>query len=479
MKKMLYLCLFAIEMTGCATASYEFQFSTQSVTPGKPASRLCKVHYMNNDENTIDGKYYVPQVEELLKNKGIVVVKGETEDVDCLITISHSTSYGKEQRIGQTWGQTGVSGSTSYTNASASVYGVGNSAYGYGQSTTYTTYRPTYGVTGTYTYDVARSYNGLYLQAVNTKTGEELWNSAISYAGNVNEKFTDLFPAFKCILSYNMLKNFTQTIFVSQKQINQMYKGQCSEILWGSASKEERRAHWGNAEAQVKLGSMYFWGQGQSVDYAKAFYWFSKAAEQGHPVAERTLAMLYMSGEGTEQNLSKAFDWFSKAAEQGDADAQARLGLLYILEDADFNKYVPNNPEKALYWLNKSIEQNNSYGKAILAELYYRGEHIKQDMTKAFELYKQVQTEVPVAKARLACYSPNVRTLKQHFDKCLLMAKQGNIQAQIAVAAAYNDGLGTKKDPRKAYEWIEKVAKQDPEYEETRKALAKELSNKK
>lgn len=484
MRKIFFLCLLASWLIGCATApGYEFQFATQSIIPGKPANRLCKIHYENKDEKTIDGKIYIPQVEDLLKNKGITIVKDDVEGIDCLITVSHTTEYGKEQRVGHTWGQTGVSGSTSYTNASASVYGMGNSAYGYGQSTTYTTYRPTYGVTGTYTYDVARSYNSLFMQAVNTKTGEELWNSAISYAGNVDEKFTDLLPAFKCILSFNMLKNFTQKIFVSQKQLKQMYDGKCSEIQWDSDSEEIKKAHWGNVKDQVLLGGRYLHGIGVSVDYAKAFYWLSKAAEQGNATAEFALGGMYFDGSGVDRDYAKAIEWFSKAADQGHATAQAMLGGMYVWSDEDLRKFIPKDTTQALSWLNKSVEQHDALGEVILADLYYEGEGVKQDLNKAIEIYSNISDREDfagsLAEARLSCYDKKIFTVKQHFDKCLAMAKQGNAKAQYAVAMAYREGAGTKKDLEKSYEWIKKAAKQDSRYKAIEQRFAEKLSKKK
>ena len=45
----------------------------------------------------------------------------------------------------------------------------------------------------------------------------------------------------------------------------------------------EPLANQGNSEAQYWIGSMYFNGQGVAQDYSKAFYWFSKAADQNYP----------------------------------------------------------------------------------------------------------------------------------------------------------------------------------------------------
>jgi len=48
-------------------------------------------------------------------------------------------------------------------------------------------------------------------------------------------------------------------------------------------------AQQGNANAQVRLGYCYFFGQGVPQDYKKALFWFNKAAEQGYDDAKTAI----------------------------------------------------------------------------------------------------------------------------------------------------------------------------------------------
>ena len=57
-------------------------------------------------------------------------------------------------------------------------------------------------------------------------------------------------------------------------------------------------------------------------DYARAFYCFEKAAEQGSDAAQYNCGLLYEHGEGTAEDKAKALMWYEKAAEQGHSDAQ-------------------------------------------------------------------------------------------------------------------------------------------------------------
>jgi hypothetical protein len=53
-----------------------------------------------------------------------------------------------------------------------------------------------------------------------------------------------------------------------------------------------RLADAGNAEAQFRLGEMYWYGDGTAVDMSKSRAWLQKAASSGHAGARETLAVL-------------------------------------------------------------------------------------------------------------------------------------------------------------------------------------------
>ena len=77
----------------------------------------------------------------------------------------------------------------------------------------------------------------------------------------------------------------------------------------------------GDADAQFKLGSGYYYGNGTPIDREKAVEWWQKAAEQGHAGAQCSFGYCWYKGIVVEKDITKAIEWFQKAAEQGDADA--------------------------------------------------------------------------------------------------------------------------------------------------------------
>jgi TPR repeat protein len=59
---------------------------------------------------------------------------------------------------------------------------------------------------------------------------------------------------------------------------------------------------------------MYEKGNGVEPDYAQAFEWYRKAAEQGFAQGQLNLALMYQKGRGAPQDNAAAFFWFNLAA---------------------------------------------------------------------------------------------------------------------------------------------------------------------
>ena len=72
----------------------------------------------------------------------------------------------------------------------------------------------------------------------------------------------------------------------------------------------------GHAEAMLRLGFAYEYGNGIEKNVYAAVKWFRKAAEQGLAPAQDQLAYCYDKGVGLERNLDKAIEWCQKACDQ-------------------------------------------------------------------------------------------------------------------------------------------------------------------
>ena len=95
------------------------------------------------------------------------------------------------------------------------------------------------------------------------------------------------------------------------------------------AAAVAQRAETGSAKDETELGDVYQYGNGLPKDYAKARFWYGKAADQGYLAAMENLANMDYLGKGGPQDDVSAAKWLQKAADYGDGEAQAALGQMY------------------------------------------------------------------------------------------------------------------------------------------------------
>ena len=112
----------------------------------------------------------------------------------------------------------------------------------------------------------------------------------------------------------------------------------------------QTQAAQGNAEAQNKLGNLYFLGQSVPPNNTTAREWFEKSAAHGNADAQNNLGFLYDKGQG---DYAKAQEWYEKAAAQRHAAAQSNLGWLYAN-----GRGVPQDYVRAYMWWSLAAAQS-------------------------------------------------------------------------------------------------------------------------
>lgn len=223
----------------------------------------------------------------------------------------------------------------------------------------------------------------------------------------------------------------------------------------------------GKAQAQFKLGKMYFEGKIRKYirqNDEKALHWYREAAKQGHVQAQFYLGEMYANGKGVAHNEDEATEWYRKAAEQkyakavkqlhnvakqGNAQAQNYLGDMYVIgkgmvsqnEEEAIKLYcraAEQGYTKSLKNLHKIAEQGHAQVQFNLGEMYANGKGVFLNDNKAFEWYRKA-AEQGHAKA---------------FEKLHDAAEDGEIEAQKTLAAMHANEKGIKKDLEKADYWF-------------------------
>ncbi|PKY55059.1 HCP-like protein [Rhizophagus irregularis] len=192
---------------------------------------------------------------------------------------------------------------------------------------------------------------------------------------------------------------------------------------------------------QCNLGILYENGEGTGKDLNQAFYWYSKAAENGCKIAQYNLGRFYQGGKGVEKDKYKVFEYYKKSAEQKYLNAEFMLGYCYDkgigteinkleafklykiaakkgLDDAQNSLaalYIRSkkNLKKAIYWFQKAAENGNALAYDNLGITYELGICNDKNEFKAFELYKK-------------------------------LAEKGYINAMFHLGYCYVNGIGTE-----------------------------------
>jgi TPR repeat protein len=119
-----------------------------------------------------------------------------------------------------------------------------------------------------------------------------------------------------------------------------------------------------NPEDWYKKGEIYRNGNGVNVNYAEAFTWYLKAAEQGHDKSQFYVAYFYHFGNGVAQNYHEALRWYLKAADHNDDAALCNIGSMYHNGEG-----VEKNYDEAKKWYIKAIAHGSYQAKKNLAKI--------------------------------------------------------------------------------------------------------------
>lgn len=240
-----------------------------------------------------------------------------------------------------------------------------------------------------------------------------------------------------------------------------------------------------DALSMYELGVRYFLGYGVAQDFDKAVKWFKKSAQAGNANAQYQMALMYEEATPLEKNNELAVAWYDKAI------AQNHVGALYNTALHYFNGSLREvNTQKAIELLEKASEKGSAEAAYLLGYIYEKGESVIADANKALLYYQMAfnngSTEAAVGIGRVYAVILNDKVkANEWFDKAVkygslqgeyyrnLMncsneiktlekkSKDGNIEATKTLALCYYEGIGAKKDYKKAFKYMKKAAEKD------------------
>jgi TPR repeat protein len=270
------------------------------------------------------------------------------------------------------------------------------------------------------------------------------------------------------------------------------------DIYYSIGQKEEalswyrNAANHKNADAQFKLGEMYYNGEVEQIDRSRFFRysffsmlsWDSKktlaehkleaeklydlSAKQGNIEAQKKLDVInfnkqlelakngdvnsqmmvgYMfeKGKGVAQNEVEAVQWYQLAADKGNVYSQNKLGLMYLNSIG-----VAQDYNEAAKFFRLAADQGNLDAQYNLGLMFENGQGVAQNMKEAKRLYKIAAKQGHAdAKNKLDVII---------FNRELILAQQGNAEAEFNLGSMYEDGIGVTQNYAEAVQWYQLAA---------------------
>lgn len=178
------------------------------------------------------------------------------------------------------------------------------------------------------------------------------------------------------------------------KKARRAYK----EGEYGKARKYfERESRDGNIVADWYLGHIYRLGRGVTQDSAKAFSYYSRVADAFNDDErdEKRLricldalvrvADYYRTGDqaaGIPRDHERAIRIYRVATTYGHPAAQYALGVMSLRGQG-----MKKKPDQGLRWLMSAARKRYAPAEAKLGDLYWEGEAVKRDRTRAIMWY--------------------------------------------------------------------------------------------
>lgn len=246
--------------------------------------------------------------------------------------------------------------------------------------------------------------------------------------------------------------------------------------------------------AQYRLGWYCLYGRTGESEPQSAIYWFSLAAERGHPESIYSLILLFINEKYVPRDIDRALTYIRRLLEIGRADAAIEFGLfLYFGEDmrrdvADALRIlepissagsaqasarigyiylfgadgVRTDLKKALRYIRQAARSGEPYGEELLGYCYFHGIGVEKDTVKGLQLFRKTadagwmggQYQLGMYYA----YWTNPHQFKKAAYWFSLAAEQNHTDALVKLGFLYRYGFGVEKNQEKAFESFRRAA---------------------
>ena len=215
---------------------------------------------------------------------------------------------------------------------------------------------------------------------------------------------------------------------------------------------EKAKANGYNSDSDIKALN-------EEIEKAKEFSAALKKANRGNVEAMIKVGGMYFSGEGVKQDRRKGLEYFEKAAAKGHKEVQGLVGWMYFLPTNGINQ----NYKKAREWFEKYVAQAKTDEEkgmfVMLGFMYEYGLGVKKDSSKARELYQKAPSIKPeeVFGTLAYFYLTGKFGIKEDYKKALEYAQKGaalnDASSLCIIGVMYENGIGVTENMNKAIDY--------------------------
>ncbi|MBL4618245.1 MAG: sel1 repeat family protein [Robiginitomaculum sp.] len=253
-------------------------------------------------------------------------------------------------------------------------------------------------------------------------------------------------------------------------EIAQYLVGILHENGWGGFAKSSTEAfrlyilsaNQDFESAYEYLADMYYFGNGTSKDFEKAFKWYAKIPDdQKNGLVLKRIGDIYDEGLGRPKNPATAVVYYQKSADKGYSLGQVSIG--YMLE---IGRGVDQDQVRAVSWYRKAADQGNARAQTNLGNMYETGNGVTQSYGEAAKWFRKAADQgYPRAQKNLGYFYEKGLGVPQSYSSAVAWyrkaADQGNAGAQYNLGVAYFNGNGVLRNKDQVIAWIKKAAAQD------------------
>jgi len=204
------------------------------------------------------------------------------------------------------------------------------------------------------------------------------------------------------------------------------------------AKRLQKEAQAGDAQAQSRLGELYFFGFGVPRDTVERAKWHRRGAIGGNRLSQHFLAQIYLEGDGLEHDYRLALEWYGRAAAHGWEDDP--------LQEKDCKQYDCLSPKRP------AVNEGARHPSGPAGDAEYSG------LRSALPQRRETDFEFGISWWMSGCNKKYNRWSLKYFFKS---ANAGYAKAQYMVGVAYLAGRGIPPGRATAAHWFLKAARQE------------------